>query len=217
MNRMPNDVFDLFGENADPIAVGILYFVLICYFLALCFIVVSYVLNCVGMHSIAKRRGIRNPWLAWVPVASSCILGSISDQYQYVAKGKIRNRRALLLTMNILVVAVYVVLSVVAVYLPLAVLDSAESAVLPLVLFVVIAWIVMVALLILNAVFTYIALYDLYSSCNPNNAVTFLLLSIFLSVTQPFFVFGCRKKDLGMTPENQSCVPAMESTQVNNL
>ena len=47
-----------------------------------------YVLRAVGLYKLAKNRAIRCAWLAWVPVASDWILGSVSDQYQYVVKGK---------------------------------------------------------------------------------------------------------------------------------
>ena len=46
----------------------------------------------------------------------------------------------------------------------------------------------------------YIAYYDLFRSCKPNNAVLFLVLSIFVGVTTPFFLFFNRKKDGGMPP-----------------
>ena len=51
---------------------------------------------------------------------------------------------------------------------------------------------------IVAAVFRYIALYDLYQSCEPGNAVLYLLFSILLNVTLPFFVFACRDSDEGM-------------------
>lgn len=61
--------------------------------IALVISVTIYVLEALGIYTIAKRRGIHNPWLAWIPVAQYWILGSISDQYQYVVKGNVRNRR----------------------------------------------------------------------------------------------------------------------------
>ena len=48
------------------------------------------------------------------------------------------------------------------------------------------------------AVFYYMCNFDLYSSCKPDNAVLFLVLSIIIPVCQPFFYLACRKKDLGM-------------------
>lgn len=73
---------------------------------------VAYVLMAVGLYTIAKRRGIRNPWLAWIPVANYWLLGCISDQYQYVAKGQNKSRRKLLLTLSIIVEVLCIVLIV---------------------------------------------------------------------------------------------------------
>jgi len=52
-------------------------------------------------------------------------------------------------------------------------------------------------------VIRYIAMYDLYTSCNPQNNVLFLVLSIFFTVTEPFFLFFIRNKDEGMPPRRQ--------------
>ena len=51
-----------------------------------------------------------------------------------------------------------------------------------------------------TAIIHYIAMYDLYLSVNPANAVLFLVLSIFISITEPFFIFFNRNKDGGMPP-----------------
>ena len=64
-----------------------------------------YVLRAVGLYKLAKNRAIRCAWLAWVPVASDWILGSVSDQYQYVVKGRIRNNRLILLILSAVSVA----------------------------------------------------------------------------------------------------------------
>jgi hypothetical protein len=59
---------------------------------------------------------------------------------------------------------------------------------------------VMVVVSIVYAVFYYIALYDVYRSCKPDNATLFLVLTILLGVVYPFFLLSCRRMDLGMPP-----------------
>jgi hypothetical protein len=56
-------------------------------------------------------------------------------------------------------------------------------------------------------VLRYVSMYDLYTSCNPQNNVLFLVLSIFFNVTEPFFVFFNRKKDGGMPPRRTEPQP----------
>ena len=55
------------------------------------------------------------------------------------------------------------------------------------------------------AVIRFIALYDLYRSLEPDNAVLFLVLSILFSITEPFFLFFNRDKDVGMPPRRETC------------
>lgn len=70
-------------------------------------------MEAVALYTIAKRREINKPWLACIPVVSGWILGSVSDQYRYVTKRKVKNKRKWLLGLSILGV-VLAVLGVVA-------------------------------------------------------------------------------------------------------
>ena len=58
-------------------------------------------------------------------------------------------------------------------------------------------------------VYQYMCYYDLYHSCDPNNSVLFLVLSIVFSGIMPFLVFACRNKDNGM-PRPKPPAPAAE-------
>ena len=67
----------------------------------------------------------------------------------------------------------------------------------------IISLLVAIALLCTTVVYvvnSYIALYDIYRSCDPSKSRRNLLLSIFLGVVQPFLIHACRNKDLGMPP-----------------
>ena len=193
------------ATDAGMAAVGVIALIVVgIYLLMFAFIILTYILQSLGMYTIAKRRGIRKPWLAWLPVGNMWILGSISDQYQYVAKGRVRNRRKVLTGLTIgmyaLMVPVYVLyfmMIILAAAAPDAVAGESALAFMLVVFLVVFA---MMTVAIVAAVFQYIAIYDLFASCDPNNAVVYLVVSIFISVTLPFFVFACRKKDLGMPP-----------------
>ena len=59
------------------------------------------------------------------------------------------------------------------------------------------ALLVIVGLIVIQ-VFFYKAYYDLFASCRPDMKALFLVLSIVFPVTLPFFVFACRKQDLGL-------------------
>lgn len=207
------DYYDYYGymepamDGMGVVAV-ILGIYLIFVLLMLAYSVLAYVLHSLGAYSIAKRRGIHHAWLSWLPLGNVWILGSISDQYQYVAKGKIRSRRKLLLGLNIaayaLLIPFYIVYFLFVVdYLAYAEYLTYADVMVPVLAILAIA-LVMMALAIVATVFQYIAYYDLFVSCNPNSSVVFLVLGIIFSFLLPFFVFACRKKDLGMPPRKTS-------------
>ena len=192
---------------------GMFIVLIVFYLLMMAFALVSYIFQSLGLYTIAKRRGIHNPWLAWIPIGSSWLLGSISDQYQYVVKRKEKSKRKILLTLDIVTMVLAVAMVVCWVWMFGNTLFDAlqsggamldEEAILadmmvPLMVFYGISMVASVVSIV-SMVFIYIALYDLYTSCNPENSVLFLVLSIFFSVAQPFLLFASRNKDLGMPP-----------------
>ena len=182
-------------------AIGItVAIVLLVYLVMLAFGVVSYVLNAVGMYRIAKRRGIHHAWLAWIPVGNTWLLGSISDHYQYVAKQKKTSRRKILLILSIICVACAVVYFVGALMLSAetAILSSMADEIILIVAWIIIGLVGVMGVSIAIAVFCYIAYFDLFRSCKPQNDVLFLVLSIIFKVTLAFFVFACSGSDEGM-------------------
>ena len=170
--------------------------------------IAAYVLQSVSLYTIAKRRCIKKPWLAWIPVGKLWILGSIADQYRYVTKGQVTARRKALLVLEILYAVLIVVFVALFIRMIADILAVGSNALDPndiigdfLGMFFS-AWLcVMVAngLKIASIVVSYVALYDLYRSCEPKNAVLYLVLSI---------IIGC-KKDEGMPPRKQEPVAAI--------
>lgn len=80
--------------------------------------IVSYVLLAWGLFVMAKRRGIKNPWMAWLPVVNVWTLGCISDQYRQVARGQVKSKRKTLLTLTIIqFVAIIVIVALAVVWI----------------------------------------------------------------------------------------------------
>lgn len=191
---MDEEVLQLLQKYLPAILTGLLVFAMV----ALALSILFYVFNALGFYTVAKRRGIREPWLAWIPIANLWVMGCISDQYQYVVKGKVTNRRKILLGLSIGSFAVSMVMSVIT--NTAALLggsgDGFSGAVIISLLSTLLSW----GISITATVFQYIALYDYYSSCCPRHNVLFLVLGIFFGFLTPFFVFFNRKKDEGMPP-----------------
>lgn len=182
--------------------------------------VVMYVLTSLGLYTLAKRRGIKNAWLSWVPVINCWIIGSLSDQYRYVVKGQVKNKRKTLLILNIITWLLSVAMIVVVVVMVVNVVRAgmsgvAEEEMLEAVfgpLFGMLGLCLpMMGVAIATMVIHYMAMYDIYTSCMPQNNVVFLVLSILFSVTEPFFIFFSREKDEGMPPRKAE--PVYEAPQ----
>lgn len=177
---------------------------------------VSYVFCALSLYTIAQRRCIRKPWLAWIPVVNVWILGSISDQYRYVVRGEVKNKRKVLLSVSILkcllsllvsVRTIAVVISTVSALMQGASQDSMMRILLDGLGSSLLLSVPALILSIVGLVFELMALYDVYTSCEPENNVLYLILSIVPGIdqiTRPLFLFLCRDRDGGMPPRRET-------------
>lgn len=163
------------------------------------FVLVGYVFQSVGLYTLAKRRGIQNPWLAWLPVGNYWIAGSIADQYRYVTEGSVKNRRTILLALSIAGIVVSSLIStMINGSFMLSTGEVSMDQLASLGTLGTVLNLVTSGLELATFVFWQIALYDLYTSCNPKNNVLFLVLGILFGFLVPFFIFACRNKEEGM-------------------
>ena len=86
--------------------------------------VALYVLQAIGLYTIAKRRGIRHAWLAWVPVACLWILGGISDEFKTRITGRAHNKRKALTILSVVLVALYLAILITSLSAVLTVYSS---------------------------------------------------------------------------------------------
>ena len=162
--------------------------------------VAIYVFTALSLYTIARRRGISAPWLAWVPVANLWVLGSLSDQYRYLTQGQMKHKRIALLVWRCVS---YGMVGGVIVSAFLAVAGESVAAIVPLLSLVL----VMLVLAIVYAVLYFMALYDVYASCDPQNAALYLVLSIFFRFLVPVFLFISRDMEKGMPPRKPAGDP----------
>ena len=192
-NELPVNTMD---EEALLVFLGI-FLTILGVVLVCC--LVGWIIRSLSLHSIAKRRGIRNAWLAWIPVGSHWILGCVADQYQHLVQGKVTSRRKIMLILGAVSMVLYTVVygfSFMQVFAEMGVLPVEQAATaalagaIPSMLGSVVG--------IVTLVFYHVCNYDLYRSCRPNAATAFLVLGIIFAFCEPFFYLACRKKDLGM-------------------
>lgn len=170
---------------------------------------VIYIFESLGFYTMAKRRGIHYPGLAWVPIARDWLMGSLADQYAQ-HEGQRKSYRKVLPVLNACFVisfgiAIGLVINLViriemndpALMSPAMMAGSVEAFVMqvmgPSIALLMVGYI----LAIIYIVFFYIALYKIYKSARPQSATVFTVLSILIGITRPFFVYACRNDDLG--------------------
>lgn len=202
--------YDYSASSGDfeTAVLGLLGAVLTVFAVVAIFSLVCYIFESIGVYTIAKRRGIKNAWLAWIPIGKTWMWGCIADQYQYVANGKTKNRRMIILILSLASFILsamtnsQVINSIMQIFANAEAIEHLSDAEVAAMMATIMGGgmagmfgsLVSIALL----VFQYIALYDLYCSCNPSNSTMFLVLSIIFGITRPFFIFADRNKDLGM-------------------
>ena len=187
--------------------------------------ILVYILQALALYTIAKRRSINKPWLAWIPLVNVWILGSVSDQYQYVVHGKVKNKRKILLGLNIAITALSILILAVLVWrivelvlqgaFMLPHLDDVENVMenIPYQFFaeqvgtlilLSLAALPLSVLTIVYVVFFYMALYDVFCSCEPENSKLYICLSLVGNVVvdgaYALFLILCKDKELGMPP-----------------
>lgn len=173
------------------------------------FSLAAYILTALSLYTIARRRGLHGPWLAWIPVARSWLLGSISDQFQYVTQGKNKAKRKWLLGLSIASAVLWVaivglgisvftsaVINAINSYDEQALIGSIMGSAISMVALLV----PLLAVSLAGKILGYVAKYDVFKSLDPANCVLYLVLSILFPVTEPFFLVFNRNKDLGMPP-----------------
>lgn len=167
-----------------------------------------HVIRALAIYHIGKRRGLKNPWLAWIPVGQEWIIGSLSDQYQYLTHEKNRNRRKILLILSLTAMVIgWVstgwgisrVLSVFFTYGEYAPPEAFAEVLLPMTGTMLLG---MISSCVGLAAFVFrqISMYDLYRSCDPKNAIPYLVFGILFSILEPIFLMILRNRDDGMPP-----------------
>lgn len=198
-----------------------------------------YILEAWALYTIAQRRCIKKPWLAWIPLVNVWILGSVSDQYRYVVKKEVKNKRKALLGLNIALAALLAVMVIAIIWLIGSLLmmgfsmdrisgDILASGDHEVVMNLLADKLVALALLcvfslaflvlvIVHTVYYYMALYDVFCSCEPKNSTMYLVLSLVGNVVVEgaycIFLILCKDKDLGMPPRKPEPVPEIAEEQ----
>lgn len=184
----------LFGEKASVpagamIAVWAVLGTAAAVFLAL------YVLQALFLQKIANKRGNKNGWLAWLPFGFRYLLGRIADDQNHLQKRRTFYR----LSAPLLQAGFWLCLVAIGfLQRPVWVVDGGRRVlwyVSELPLFLWIAMGLCLTALCAQTAVKCVALYRIYWDYQPEQANKWLIVSVLLPVTVPFFLLGISGKE----------------------
>ena len=81
---------------------AIVYFIL--YFLLLIYAAYSYIGMGLGGFRMARKIGMTNPWMFWIPLANAYAMGNLADQQASLCDGRSTTYRKKMLAWNIVII-----------------------------------------------------------------------------------------------------------------
>ncbi len=156
-----------------------------------------YIIQAIGYMRMAKKLEIMHPWMAFIPLARYYLAGRISDAFP-TNDGKRTSFRIHLTLLGAInacgSIAIYAILANILMCLFSSQEYSAGmlmTRAVPLSAISSILSLVALAFGIVN----YICLYRIFRGFRPEYAVLFIVISIFFSVTIPFFLLASSKRE----------------------
>lgn len=171
-----------------------------------------YLLESISVYKMAKSAEIKNPWLAFVPVANDWVFGTLAEKYKK-KNGTKSARFGIILPVlegivliEAIALTIFTVISVKEItgYALDAVNTSAEMApeqfmsLIP----VIILYFALIAVAIAYAVVFFISLWRVYSSFDKSNATLYIVLSVIFTISVPIILFIIRNRKPEFDPHN---------------
>lgn len=202
--------------NEMGAVIGAAIAMMVVYLLSFGLMLANYIMTSWGIYSIADRRQISNPWLAWLPIGNFWITGSIVDEYDG-RNGIKRKWRMTLLILELVVIVALILCFVVFFAGIFAIafqsdfietdLNDVLGVFIPIYITAILMALVASALQILNT----ICLYKIFESTVPEKSVKYILLSILVPLASAICLMICRNK--GYSNPRQKKIPVVVQNQ----
>ena len=194
----------------------ILYLIFYC--LVMVYAAYAYVFVSLGGQRMARKVGMSNPWMFWIPCANVYALGNLADTQATLCEGKNTTYRKKMLTWTIVVACIAIVWAVAfSVYMVVAAangmldvngdlvtLDGFDpDALIGPALFLLLTSLAFLVLYIVYLVIYYKALYRIYKLYAPDGAAGLVVLSIFVSVAIPAVFLSLSKREPVLPPRGE--------------
>lgn len=158
-------------------------------FVALAFAVISLIFQGIGIMKMHEKLGLKGGWLAFVPILNSYAMGKVAEQY-IKENGKKSAKFSIILLICQIVSLFFAFVMGIILGIGSAFLPASIYAIINLV-FTLLSY----GLSFIASIIAYIALWRVFAIFSNKNATLYLILSIFISVVQPFLIFAIRNKE----------------------
>lgn len=173
-----------------------------------------YLLESIGVYKMAKSAEIKNPWLAFIPVANDWVFGTLAEKYKKKNGTKSARFGIILPVLEGIVLIESIALTIFTVISVKEIMGYALDAVntstemvpeqfmslIP----VIILYFALMAVAIAYAVVFFIALWRVYYSFDKSNATLYIVLSIIFTISVPIILFIIRNRKPEFDPHNNT-------------
>ncbi|MBR5536031.1 MAG: hypothetical protein IKU60_05225 [Clostridia bacterium] len=192
---MNEPIMNAVTASTDPVEAAVLSVMIVLYALIIGLGLVQYIMTSISLYTIAKRRNIPNPILAWIPVADLWLIGQIADDYDEKTTGR-KNWGKVMLTLTIVGIGLFVVfyVAIIAIVVGLALSGGLPGPGLIAVVVAAYLLVIVAALAFYAAAFLkYICTYKIYESTVPKKAVLYMVLSVMVPLAGGICLLKVRK------------------------
>lgn len=156
--------------------------------------IAAYIINGFGIMNLSNKLKLKNGWMGFVPYASSFKLGQIADKVCEL-KGEKKNYSKLLLTLHIVLSALFIPLYMIAFIMGFVMgYGEIDFSPLPVIAFVIFS-LVILGIAITLSIYVYIVHYKIYNFFSENNANLFIVLAILFGLQSLFIFIVSLKKE----------------------
>ena len=186
-------------EEVIAVVVALLLYL---FFSAILF--VRYILYSLGLMGLAKRTGVKNAWLAWIPVANVYVLGATADMLEE-KRGLSHKWSKFLLILTVAVAALFTLffVSLFALVVYIGIMEgigatspdaffAGEMFLLPMIVF----YLIYIVLIVVSMALSYlniICVYKIFEEIAPQKSIKYFLIYVLVPFGDVYCLFKCKK------------------------
>ena len=206
--------FDSYYETVSELERFMQTFLIVMLVIVAVFLLIAlaqYIMQSIAITHIGRRRGIKQPWLIWIPIARNWAIGALADDHD-ARNGLTRRFRVLLLVFVLVFYGAYIILygSIFASMPALENMsyDSPEivSTVIGLFIGMYSGIFIIVILSLAVTALNYVCLYKIYESLSPRRCVLHFILGLLIPLYMPISLL-CLKNSGYPYPEETPAIP----------